>query len=409
MFGNNAYKRFLGKLGMTTALAAAALLLTLSVGCVRIETGGLSDMPLTFRTYTPHTTKAAAEPGVVSSNALPSNTSFGVFAFYQPGDVGSSTGQWGNGGSRSSWKPDYMFNEQVDFDGTDYDYAPLRYWPANEENTISFWAYWPIELFDATNNTGSLKFYESNGTTRYTANSTGLPVAKYSVSADLNQQYDLLFDAFDNYDRFYNKYGDGTSCTPGIVPLRFRHVLSQVQFRIVADGESLPENATIRITSFELTNIYTDGTCASPAASIESTADAEAYWNVTYANPVNVTLSTNSTSTSLLLMPQEMAEDTSDAATKHSVVKLNMTYDIEFPAAHDPEHAIITYANNKVTDAYLWKEKRTNHPEDIEYGVKRWLPGRKYVYQIEVGLEKIVFSEVTEISWNTEWTYTEQP
>ena len=403
MFGNNAHKRFLGKLGMT----AVAALLTLSVGCVRIETGGLSDMPLTFRTYTPHTTKAAAEPGVISGNALPSNTSFGVFAFYQPGVVGSRTGVWGNGGSRSSWKPDYMFNEQVDFDGSNYTYAPLRYWPANEENTISFWAYWPIELFNATNHNGSLKFYESDGTTRYTANSTGLPVAKYSVSSDPAQQYDLLFDAFDNYDRFYDKYADGTSCSPGMVPLRFRHVLSQIEFRITADGESLPDNATIDITSFELTNIYTDGTCASPAASIESAGDAANFWAVTYSNPVTVELSTSAMSTSLILMPQNLAEDTSDTATRHSKVKLNMTYDIVFPAAHDPEHAVITYANNRVEDAYLWRKKRDGHPEDVAYGTDRWLPGRKYVYNIEVGLEKIVFSEVTEISWNTSWTYTE--
>ena len=38
------------------------------------------------------------------------------------------------------------------------------------------------------------------------------------------------------------------------------------------------------------------------------------------------------------------------------------------------------------------------------YGVKRWLPGRRYIYNLEAGLEKIEFSEVTEESWTDEWS-----
>ena len=410
---NKTYMRVPDRLGMTASchversrnisLVLAAVLLA-AAGCVRIETNGMSDNPMRFSTYTPRSTKAAAEPGVVSAGALPSNTSFGVFAFYQPGTVGSVTGRWGNGGSRSSWKPDYMFNEQVDFDGTSYTYSPLRYWPSNEENTISFWAYWPIEFYNASNNSGTLKFYDAASyqsnpatATAYTSNSTGLPVVEYTVSTTPSLQYDLLFDSFANTDKTY----DNCSPSPGTIPLTFRHVLSQIEFRIIADGEALPDNATIDITRFELSGVYSKGTCLSPGASFADPEDAEDYWQVDRSNPnpTAVTIPTGANSSVLILMPQALPEDT---GTLHSKVGLTMEYDIVFPAAHDPEHATIKYEDNLVENVFLWRKKRDGHPEDIAYGVEAWLPGRKYVYNIDVGLDKIEFSEVVEESWTTE-------
>lgn len=402
---NKTYMRFLDRLGMTGSchversrnISLALAVLLLSAGCLRIETNGVSDHPMTFGTYTPRTTKAAAEPGVVSAGSLPSNTSFGVFAFYQPGTVGSVTGRWGNGGSRSSWKPDYMFNEQVDFDGTSYTYSPLRYWPSNEENTISFWAYWPIEFYNASNNSGTLKFYDAASyqsnpasPTAYNSNSTGLPVAKYTVSANPAQQYDLLFDSFANTDKTY----ENCSPTQGTVPLTFRHVLSQVQFSITPDGGTLPDDAVVTLNSFQLTGIYSEGVCVSPGASIaanDANAHPENYWT-SQATPVNISLTTGSETTVLLLMPQALAEQ---GSTGHSAMRLEMSYDISFPAAHDPRETI-TYSDNTV-DAYIWSDVAAT-----PYGVKRWLPGRKYVYNIEAGLERIEFSEVTEESWTTE-------
>jgi hypothetical protein len=389
MFEKTTYKKTTG----LAMLARVAALLLLAAGCVEIETNGLSDHPLTFRSYTPRTTKAAADTGVVTTTTLPANTSFGVFAFYQPGVVGSSTGTWSQGG----WKPNYMFNQQVDFDGTDYAYTPLRYWPANEENTISFWAYWPIEFFNASTNGGTLKFYDAASyqsnpatATAYTANSTGLPVAKYTVSTDPGQQYDLLFDAFDNTDRTYDN-----GAQPGIVPLRFRHVLSQVVFQITADGSSLPDDAEVTLKSFLLTGVNTEGTCLSPGASIAADdvdAHPENYWS-SQSVPLDISLTTGSEKTVLLLMPQDLPED---GSTDHSAMRLEISYDISFPAAHDPTESI-TYSDNTM-NAYIWSDVAAT-----PYGVKRWLPGRKYVYNIGAGLERIEFWEVTEASWTEEW------
>lgn len=414
MFGKKTY-------GMTWV---AAVLLLASAGCVQIEqVGTFSDIPMSFSTYTPHTTKAAGAPGPVGAeNKLPANSSFGVFAFYQEGVIDSGTpALWS-----SSRTPNFMFDQQVDFDGTDYSYGPTRYWPANDENRISFWAYWPYEylvpnpdpqqpastvkFFDPTNNSGPLKLYDkasyqSNPATAnvYNSSSQGLPVVKYSVSATPTQQYDLLFDSFAQKDRGYDIIGNPATAvqTPGTVPLTFRHALSLVQFNIKPNGQSLPEGAQIRITSFELTNIYMDGTCMDPSASVaydpqNSILDAASYWTVDYTTPVDITLASGTMTNNLILMPQELAGEGTPA---HAKVKLTMTYDIVFPAAH-PDLPELSYKNNTVTDAYLWKK---DNGGDFIYGVDRWAPGCKYVYNIEVGLERIEFSEVVETSWTSEW------
>ena len=434
--GNNISMRFRVKPGMTKMLPGMtrvlpgmtkmlpgmtrvlAVMLLAAAGCVRIETDGVGDTPMTFRSYTPRSTKAAAPTGVVAPGALPENTSFGVFAFYQPGVVWSSTGAWGNGGSRSTWHPNYMFNQKVDFDGSDYDYEPLRYWPANEENTISFWAYWPIEFYNAANNGGTLKFYDaasyqSNPASpnAYDSNSTGLPVARYTVSNVPSQQYDLLFDAFDNTDRYCDDHKNGAQS--GEVPLRFRHVLSQLVFSITADGSSLPTGSRVQLNYFKLTDvnddpvIYSVGDCPSPGASIaadDPNAHPENYWT-RQTTPVNITLNSGSDRTVLLLMPQALAQDGSNG---HSVLRLKMSYDIKFPAAHNPLDSL-TYSDN-IVDACLWQDDDDPSEEvDTSYGVKRWLPGRKYTYNIAAGLERIEFSEVTEASWTDEWPTPQNP
>lgn len=374
-------------------LLAAALLL--AAGCAKVETiGSFSDMPMTFGTYVPTSGTKAHTGTFVSGTTLPAGTSFGVFAFYQEGVIYSGNPATWNASTRT---PNFMFNLQVSSD--DYSYSPTRYWPANEENTISFWAYYPYSIYNA-DNSGTLKFYQSDGTTAYSASSTGLPVAKYTVSTNPDQQYDLLFDSFANKNKTY----ENCSPTPGTVPLTFHHALSLVELNVTAANGSLPANATINITALELTNVKSEGTCTTPSASIASDQNPENYWT-DVKTPVTITLPSASSSTKLILMPQALEADTSSGESGHSKIHLHMVYDIVFPAAHDPNESL-SYKDNEV-DAYLWREASYTiggvAGTGTAYGIDRWLPGRKYVYNIEAGLERIEFSEVTEVSWMTEW------
>jgi len=157
----------------------------------------------------------------------------------------------------------------------------------------------------------------------------------------------------------------------------------------------LPADAEIVITDLTLTNIKTTGTCANPSASFADEGAAAAYWT-DVATPVSMVVPTEaagSYGSMLVLMPQTLEQE---GATGHSLVKLTLTYDIRFPAAHDPSE-YISYSDN-TAEKYLWMDGAG------AYGVKRWLPGRRYVYNLEAGLEKIEFSEVTEASWTDEWS-----
>ncbi len=165
-----------------TALPLLAGALLTAPSCTRIESqAAAGHIPMSFGSYVSRPVSKAAAAGVVTNATLPANSSFGVFAFYQLGVVGASTGHWADGG----WTPDYMFNQEVAFDGSDYSYSPLRYWPANEENTLSFWAYWPYDLYSAqkTDASGYPLYYQTDivgGQTRIltteTTGNTGYPV-----------------------------------------------------------------------------------------------------------------------------------------------------------------------------------------------------------------------------------------
>ena len=345
---------------ITTTLAAA-ILLTLGSGCARInQGGGFSTVPLSFRSYTTRPL-VKSDPTILGPGELPDGSRFGVFAFYQQGVVGSSTAHWGNGGARSSWSPNFMFNQAVDFDGSDYDYSPLRYWPSNEENTISFWAYYPYSLYSA-GNTGALKFYSSDGTTPYTAASTGLPVVKYTVPQDPAQQVDILFDSFANVDKTY-----GNCLEPGVVPITLRHALCLVEFR-------LREGTGATINSMSLTGLKWSGTCTDPGA--------RSWTDQTDASPIEYhDLSLDGTLIMrMLMMPQSLAG-----------VELSINYDIVFessaPSVYpDP----IVYSGN-VGSAALTTS-----------GITSLVAGQHYIFTINAGFERIEFEEA--VADGEDWT-----
>ena len=341
--------------------------LLLASGCADLETEvRYSDVPMSFRTYTPHAvnrpladasspvTRAAADPGAVTGTTLPANTSFGVFAFQQNGNVSNGTvAHWTDGG----WTPAFMFNQRVDFDGTDYSYSPTLYWPSNEENTISFWAYWPYELYVA-DNSGTLKFYETNALTSAYASSstTGLPVAKYTVSTNPAQQYDLLFDSFTNTDRTYAN-GAGAD---GEVPLNFRHALAMVEFR-------LAEGTGAVINSMSVTNLLWSGTCTNPAT---RTWTADAGSSATFSlSDVEIESSTICT---LIMIPQ----------TINVSASLSINYDITFESSDPGYPDPIPYSGN-IGSALL-----------TSAGINRWEAGQHYVYKISADYERIEFEEV---------------
>ena len=180
--------------------------------------------------------------------------SFGVFAYYTEGsdyDGGTFT-------------PNFMFNQKVEWNGTDaWTYSPLKYWPNNPGDKLSFFAYAPyseqlngnIALADGFNNT-----------------STSAPALKYTLAANLADHVDLLWADPTNVQDLTKQTINGK------VTFNFKHALSRIGFKSVAvidevngdnNGEiddathsnALDGNTKITLKSIKLTgNFYQGGT-----------------------------------------------------------------------------------------------------------------------------------------------------
>jgi hypothetical protein len=366
-------------------ILAAVLVGAVAAGCARIEVEERERneelVPVTFTTYSQRTA-TKANPSFVGPGAdFATGAVVGVFGYYHDACTFATD---------PSNIADFMYNTPLrkQSDGS-WTYSPIKYWPneygtgANSTNVdkLSFWGYYP-------RGTSGLDLYKSGTTTAYDNNSAGIPKAHFTVSSEIPDQVDLMFST-PLYDLYKNDASHHGELTGGEVTLVFRHALSLIQFNVTSNGSALPAGAEIEITELTLTNVKTEGTCNNPAASITSVAEAEAFWT-SVGTPVTIELPLGADSDSnLILMPQELAEQ---GSTGHSTTKLTITFNYSFPAADDPT-AKITYTDNTV-DAYLWSD--TAVPA---YGVKRWLPGRKYVYNVEAGLEKIEFSEVFTETW----------
>ena len=369
---------------LTVALGAALMLL--AAGCERVDVTGTTGepVPMLFSTYSPRPTKADDSYAGPGETVLPVNSSFGVFAYYQEGDVEHGTVAHWEGDSwhtDGDWTPDFMFDQEVQYKGgTTYDYTPLRYWPTNIENTISFWAYYPYSAYQS-DNSRALKLYKNNDLTGdYDASSTGLPASlSYTVQTDATAQQDLMFDTFENKDKTY------LNCppTPGVVPLTFRHALSLVRFNF---GE-LPDGVSITVTDMTLDNLYmsgslTDLTPATPGAYAWTTTGARGSATCSATDLSSYTAA-------FILMPQSLED-----ATPANEPELSITFNMTIAAADggDP----IQYSGNTGT------AKLKYFAPDPANNILAFAPGKSYLYTISLSLDTIEFSEAVESpAWNT--------
>ena len=208
---------------MKTNLFIAALSLVVLAGCSsEDEVGTLvakSDNAINFTTYVGKQTKAAVE-----ENTLTANTKFGVFAYH------TKDATWES--SKATATPNFMFNQEVTFDGTNYTYSPVKYWPNAEK--VSFIGYYPFPT-------------ETNGvsvSSDFTNQSTGLPKIEFTIPSSENGVTDLLVSTVAN---------DKSKET---VSLTFQHVLSKVKF----SAQTIAEGSTVTINTITLTGIKNGGT-----------------------------------------------------------------------------------------------------------------------------------------------------
>lgn len=167
---------------------------------------------------------------------------FGVFAYYTAQDDYAT----------NATKPNFMYNQHVTADSK-WGYTPLKYWPNNTGEKVSFFAYAPYSAGAAGNNISD--FGPGNST-------AGDPMVKFTVNDAVKSQTDLLYADATNLKNL-TKQAIG-----GKVNFPFKHALSRIGFKVqamvdkvAADGvtsDAIGNNTKIVITKVELIGKFYD-------------------------------------------------------------------------------------------------------------------------------------------------------
>lgn len=151
---------------------------------------------------------------------------FGVFASY------TNEADWTN------QTPNFMFNQSVTRTSVsaNWTYTPKKYWPTNQNDQISFWAYAPY----ATTDNGISVTSDKNATT--------VPEITYAIDKKkLTSQADFVTDVEMNIKKSATTDPDGTTRT---VNFGLRHELTRVAINACLD-KTIDTETKVNITKIE--------------------------------------------------------------------------------------------------------------------------------------------------------------
>lgn len=281
---------------LISALALAALATT---SCSNEETKAIEPQSnaIEFGTYLG---RDAVSRGTVLDLGGLKSKGFGVFGYYtQTSDYASNTAA------------NFMFDQAVNYSASAWSYSPVKYWPNNQGEKVTFLAYAPT--------TTDSHIELPTGFDKTKAEDAKI---KFTVDGTVGSQVDFLVaDKQENLTK---------QATTGTVKFNFKHALSRIGFTVEAmvdkvnddatgtpdDGsvtsDAIATGTTITIESLELStdfstngeiNLYTQAwTLATAAATTYSWDSADfATTNVTTAK---TTL--NSNDKYLMILPQSV-------------------------------------------------------------------------------------------------------
>ena len=209
-------------------LAAAAVSFT---ACQKDEV--ISEMPqdeaISFNTYLGR--GAQTKGSIVEINQLQTQ-GFGVFAYY----TGQKTMSAYASDPGIPATPNFMNNVQVTWQTDAWKYTGTKYWPKNETEKLSFYAYGPHDSSDG--NAISIA-----------AAASKKPVLTYTVDNDISKHMDVLFTPAQEDKTVTNKNEN----------MVFVHALSRVEFEVKTDITY--SDYTINLVSVTLSgDIHPSGT-----------------------------------------------------------------------------------------------------------------------------------------------------
>lgn len=299
------------------AACAAALLTSCSQEEEIVKADVATDQAINFTAYTQ--TANAARGTVVDAAGV---DEIGVFAFYQPAATGDFT-------TYKYATPDFMYNQKVADDGTgNWEYSPLKYWPNNAGDKLSFFAYAPYN---------AAKTWEDLGV-KTDVNGTKMTLT-FPIYPDVKDQQDYLYAA--------PVLNQAKQSTTGNVAFTFDHITSQVNLYAGVEVDEDPAtgddpmawsdaDTEIEIKSIEFTDL---------SSSIIYTIPTGGALTTTFGSKQNIVMSGADFVTTAALI-----NTTNYAAAQY--YQLNATDAVMFLAPEAMSKAIMTYTVT-TTDAKL--------------------------------------------------------
>ena len=321
--------------------------------------------------------------------AIPDGGSMGVYAYLH------DNSNWAAAEAANKLTPNFMWNQQVTYhaDGNSFVYSPLKYWPNEENDKVSFIAYYPYSA-EAPGSPESPAYpYNATGLKTLLGNAdNGLPSFEFTVKGNAAEQVDLLISDLIT-DLPHSRAAEDAPGAPfnnlsvyDHVKFVFRHALAKIEFRVIADADIRRDIVGFKVNDLEIINIYKQG-------KLTTTGTTFSWSNL--ATPQSYTCKTYEP---YLLMPQELKDD----------AMFYINYSITFKS----DGTTYEYSTG-VDDQYTYSNKATlklNTFKMAETGTEltEWLPNHHYVYNIHLRANRIEFTGEV-VDWGAKITPTDIP
>ena len=375
--------------------ASALFIVFLLAACTAEETPVNPARPITFTSYTAQPV-TRADSALLADNAIPAGRSIGVYAYYH------DNATWSDAAA-----PNFMCNQQATNIGLDlpFSYDPLKYWPNENEDKVSFIAYYPYTANTAADIAalGITALLDKAG--------TGLPTFRFAVKDNVKQQVDFMVS-----DLLPNLPNGTAAVVPGEpagrddltvtdrVRFIFRHAMSKIEFRVVVDPAVREDLAYFTIKGIQLTHIYDEALLTptyTPPVAPATEGTTTLGWS-DYSDSHQTTYDCKTTE-AYLLLPQTLG----DAA------RLTVTYDLAFKS----EGTTYTYdadGNPVPTEEYAYTSRSTTYQLNTlklagtTTPIDAWLPNHHYIYNLLINPHRIQFTGQV-VEWGQEVPFMVEP
>lgn len=379
--------------------------------------------PIAFGTYVGNSVNGRALVNDISAikgtitQGVTNRAGIGVFAYYTEGtDYSSANGT-----------PNFMYNQKLEYKSSAWEYTPLKYWPNNNGDKVSFFAYAPYSPCD--NDGSATSTSDTDNITGFSANTApGNPTVTFSVNNTVKSQQDLLYaDASQNsgdtklIDRIKQSSVDAANI--GIndkVKFNFKHALARIGFNVEASVDKVipstgteddltgttpdtNDNGTIKETSITIIsveqveligNFYASGTLdlnTHEWSSLKPETLAERNFTLSY----KTTPSTNAQVTTESDFENSVAEKvTTDKQQLNTADSYIMIIPQNFPLTDSSSEKVKIRVTYKVTttDNNLNgnKSEITNTITSSEFNFN-FEQGKSYMFNLHLGLTSVKF------------------